>query len=142
MVIVNLFNGQHFFAFGQFFQRSQIKSIIISAIFEHDEHHESSLILCLPCRKINIMKKLELLVENIKCGGCMTSIKKGILELAGVMHVDIALEEEKITIEGDRLNRAAILKKLDGMGYPEKGNNTLFKEAKSYVSCAIGKVSA
>ena len=88
------------------------------------------------------MKKLELLVENIKCGGCMTSIKKGILELAGVMHVDIALEEEKITIEGDRLNRAAILKKLDGMGYPEKGNNTLFKEAKSYVSCAIGKVSA
>jgi copper chaperone CopZ len=88
------------------------------------------------------MKKLELLVENIKCGGCMTSIKKGILELAGVTHVDIALKEEKITIEGNRLNRAAILKKLDSMGYPEKGNNSLFKEAKSYVSCAIGKVTS
>ena len=71
----------------------------------------------------------------------MTSIKKGILELAGVTHVDIALEDEKITIEGDRLNRAAIAKKLDGMGYPEKGNNTLFKEAKSDVSCAIGRMS-
>ena len=72
----------------------------------------------------------------------MTSIKKGILELAGVAHVDIELEDEKITIEGDHLNRTAIAKKLDGMGYPEKGNNTLFKEAKSYVSCAIGKVIA
>jgi copper chaperone len=61
--------------------------------------------------------------------------------LAGVTHVDIVLEEEKITIEGDRLNRAAIAKKLDGLGYPEKGNNTLFKEAKSYVSCAISKMS-
>lgn len=92
--------------------------------------------------KINKMKKLELVVENIKCGGCMTSIKKGILELKGVTQVDIALEEEKITIEGNDLDRAAISKKLDQMGYPEKGNNTLFKEAKSYVSCAIGKVSA
>lgn len=90
--------------------------------------------------KISNMKKLELFVENIKCGGCMTSIKKGILELAGVTHVDIELEEEKITIEGDHLNRTTIAKKLDGMGYPEKGNNTLFKEAKSYVSCAIGKM--
>ena len=93
-------------------------------------------------KNINNMKKLELFVENIKCGGCMTSIKKGILELSGVTHVEIALEEEKITIEGDHLNRAAISKKLDGMGYPEKGNNTLFKEAKSYVSCAIGKIGA
>jgi copper chaperone CopZ len=88
------------------------------------------------------MKKLELFVENIKCGGCMTSIKKGILELAGVTHVDISLEAEKITIEGNHLDRVAILKTLDHMGYPEKGNNTLFKEAKSYVSCAIGKVTA
>ncbi len=71
----------------------------------------------------------------------MTSIKKAILELAGVTHVDIALTEEKITIEGDHLKRATIAKILDGLGYPEKGNNTLFKEAKSYVSCAIGKMS-
>lgn len=88
------------------------------------------------------MEKLELFVENIKCGGCMTSIKKGILELAGVNKVEITLEDEKINIEGKQLNRAAILKKLDGMGYPEKGKNTFFKEAKSYVSCAIGKVTA
>jgi copper chaperone CopZ len=90
--------------------------------------------------KTSNMKKLEIFVENVKCGGCMTSIKKGILELAGVTHVDIELEEEKITIQGDHLNRTAITKKLDGMGYPEKGNNTFFKEAKSYVSCAIGKI--
>jgi copper chaperone CopZ len=92
--------------------------------------------------KTSKMKKLELFVENIKCGGCMTSIKKGILELKGVSQVEIAIEDEKITIEGDHLNRSVITKKLDGMGYPEKGNNTLFKEAKSYVSCAIGKMGS
>ena len=54
------------------------------------------------------MKKLELFVENIKCGGCMTSIKKGILELKGVSQVAIAIEDEKITIEGDHLNLSLI----------------------------------
>jgi copper chaperone CopZ len=86
------------------------------------------------------METLEIFVENIKCGGCMSGIKNALLEFKGVKSVEITLEEEKIRIEGDHLDRAAYVKKMDGMGYPEKGNNTLFKEAKSYVSCAIGKV--
>jgi copper chaperone CopZ len=64
------------------------------------------------------------------------------LEFKGVKSVEITLEEEKIQIQGKQLNREAYIKKMDSMGYPEKGNNTLFKEAKSYVSCAIGKVSS
>jgi hypothetical protein len=56
--------------------------------------------------------------------------------------VEIDLEEELITIQGENLDRTAYIKKVDGMGYPEKGNNTFLKEAKSYVSCAIGKVTA
>ena len=86
------------------------------------------------------METLEIFVENIKCGGCMSGIKKALLEFKGVKSVEITLEEEKIQIQGKQLNREAYIKKMDSMGYPEKGNNTLFKEAKSYVSCAIGKV--
>jgi copper chaperone CopZ len=88
------------------------------------------------------METLEIFVENIKCGGCMSGIKKALLEFKGVKSVEITLEEEKIQIQGKQLNREAYIKKMDSMGYPEKGNNTLFKEAKSYVSCAIGKVSS
>ena len=88
------------------------------------------------------METLEIFVENIKCGGCMSGIKKALLEFKGVKSVEITLEEEKILIQGEHLDRAAYIKKMDSMGYPEKGNNTLFKEAKSYVSCAIGKVSS
>jgi copper chaperone CopZ len=88
------------------------------------------------------METLELLVKNIKCGGCMSGIKNALLAFPGVKSVEINIEEEKITIQGEKLDRTAYLKKVDGMGYPEKGNNTLLKEAKSYVSCAIGKVTA
>jgi len=88
------------------------------------------------------METLELFVENIKCGGCMSGIKNALLAFPGVKSVEINIEEEKITIQGEKLDRTAYLNKVDGMGYPEKGNNTLLKEAKSYVSCAIGKVTA
>ncbi len=88
------------------------------------------------------METLEIFVENIKCGGCISGIKKALLGFKGVKSVEITLDEEKILIQGNQLNRAAYIKKMDSMGYPEKGNNTLFKEAKSYVSCAIGKVGS
>lgn len=87
------------------------------------------------------MKTQEILVENIKCGGCMTSIKSAIMKFAGVKSVDINLEEEKITIVGKGVKKEAILKKLTSLGYPEKGQNTIFNQAKSYVSCAVGKMS-
>ncbi len=87
------------------------------------------------------MEKIEIVVENISCGGCETSIKKGLLEIPGVAGVDVMLEAQKITVRGEKLNRDAITKKLDGMGYTKKGNNSFMKEVKSYVSCAIGKVS-
>lgn len=83
----------------------------------------------------------EIFVENIKCNGCMTSIKSAIMKFTGVKSVEINLDEEKITIGGKLLKKEVILKKLTSLGYPEKGNNTLFNQAKSYVSCAVGKMS-
>jgi copper chaperone CopZ len=87
------------------------------------------------------MEKQVIWVENIKCGGCMTSIKSAIMKFAGVKSVEINLEEEKISIVGQGVKKEAILKKLTSLGYPEKGHNTILNQAKSYVSCAVGKMS-
>lgn len=82
-----------------------------------------------------------IILENIKCAGCMSSIKDGLMKLSGVKTVEVNKEEEKITISGDNYKREEVIAKLSSMGYPESGHNDLMHKAKSYVSCAIGKMS-
>jgi len=79
-------------------------------------------------------------VENIKCGGCMNSIKTALLKLDGVTDVSIDKEIDTVTVTGT-MNREDVVNKLNDLGYPEKGNNTLIRKAKSYVNCAIGRMS-
>jgi len=79
-------------------------------------------------------------VENIKCGGCMNSIKTALLKLDGVTEVSINKEIDTVTVTG-AMNREDVVNKLNDLGYPEKGNNTLIRKAKSYVNCAIGRMS-
>ncbi|MFM6954914.1 MAG: heavy-metal-associated domain-containing protein [Sphingobacteriaceae bacterium] len=87
------------------------------------------------------METQEILVENIKCSGCMNSIKTAVLKLPGVAEVKIIKEEDKVQIIGEGMDRIALVAKLNSLGYPEKGNNTLLKQAKSMVSCALGRMS-
>ena len=87
------------------------------------------------------MKTQEIFVENIKCAGCMTSIQHALLKIKGIEKVEIDKEAEKISLVGHNYQLSEVLDSLNGMGYPQKGENTLFKQAKSFVSCAIGKMS-
>ena len=87
------------------------------------------------------MKTQEIFVENIKCAGCMTSIKHALLKIKGVTKIEIDKDEEKVSLMGHKYELSEVIKSLNSMGYPQKGDNTLFKQAKSYVSCAIGKMS-
>jgi copper chaperone CopZ len=79
-------------------------------------------------------------VENIKCGGCMNSIKTALLKLDGVTEVSIDKEIDTVMVTGTMI-REDVVNKLNDLGYPEKGNNTLIRKAKSYVNCAIGQMS-
>lgn len=79
-------------------------------------------------------------VENIKCGGCMNSIKTALMKLENVEEVTIDKEIDTIFVKGT-IARETIIFKLNELGYPEKGNNSFTKKAKSYVNCAIGKMS-
>lgn len=88
------------------------------------------------------MKTEKITVENIKCGGCMNSIKTALLKIPAIEEVSIDKETETITIIGAiTIDRNEIITQLSKMGYPEIGNNNMLLKAKSFVSCAVGNLS-
>lgn len=87
------------------------------------------------------MNELKIQVENIKCGGCMNSIKKAMLSIPGVQAAEVSKENETVTILGYDFNAETVLNRLAELGYPEKGNNSLLSKAKSFISCATGKMN-
>ena len=82
----------------------------------------------------------QIAVENIKCGGCMHSIKTALEKIETVSEVNIDKDTEIITVNA-AVTRAVLVKTLSNLGYPEKGHNSLINIGKSYVSCAIGKMT-
>ena len=84
-------------------------------------------------------------IDNLKCGGCEKTILKGLNGLDGVTDVSVDHELQMVSLHADPAMRAPILEKLQDMGYPEKGSIEGFEAGvsniKSYVSCAIGKMS-
>ena len=88
------------------------------------------------------MMTLEIL--NLKCGGCANSIKKGLLAINGVTDVTVDLETSKVTVDTkDNSVLTEVKNKLGTMGYPEVGDaNTIIHKAKSFVSCATGRMSS
>ena len=85
-------------------------------------------------------------VENIKCGGCARSIKGAVGAIPGIAGAEVDVGTGEVRIEGDEAARAAVVRRLREMGYPEKGSaaglESAVAVAKSYVSCAIGKMGA
>ena len=84
-----------------------------------------------------------LYIQNIKCGGCANTITKNLTTLEGIQNITVNVEESAVGFSyanDDQLN--TIKDKLKVLGYPEDGTaNSLGSKAKSYVSCAIGKMS-
>jgi len=94
----------------------------------------------------NKKMKTKIIIDNIKCSGCAGSIKKGLRLFSEVSEVVVDVENESVEItHQDNFPVNALKEKLLAMGYPEKGTLEGFDKftanAKSYVSCAIGKIS-
>lgn len=84
-------------------------------------------------------------VKNVKCGGCANTLKKSLLEDFGEVEVDLEVEPRKITLEIAEEKMEALKLKLRSLGYPLMSDNlntfqTVGTTAKSFVSCAIGKM--
>lgn len=88
------------------------------------------------------MKTINIL--NLKCNGCANTIKKGLLSIEGVNNIEVTLENSEIKINDvSEEIFTSVKEKLSKMGYPEIGDaNTMMHKAKSFVSCASGKMSS
>jgi copper chaperone len=88
------------------------------------------------------MKTEKIIIANLKCGGCETTIKKGLLKIDGVTSVKIDNENDAVTVTyEDNVEREKITNKLHALGYPEATEeNGLLLQLKSYASCMMGKI--
>jgi len=84
-------------------------------------------------------------VLNVKCGGCANTLKKSLLEEFGEVEVNLEVMPREITLNIDETQIGSLKSKLKTLGYPfvTEELNTIEKittTAKSFVSCAIGKI--
>ena len=84
-------------------------------------------------------------IENLKCDGCENMFLKGLMSIAGVAGVIVDHAQKAVVLEADTKQRPQIVAMLLGMGYPEKGSvaglDKGIATAKSFVSCATGRIS-
>jgi copper chaperone CopZ len=87
--------------------------------------------------------KTTIYIQNLKCGGCANTITKNLSTIEAVSEVTVNVEESSISLTYLNDEKLTEVKdKLKVLGYPEDGEaNSLGSKAKSYVSCAIGKMS-
>jgi copper chaperone len=83
-------------------------------------------------------------IQNLKCGGCASTITKKLNALDDVSDVVVGVEDNSVTFEYSEEHTLDVVKKtLSEIGYPEDGDvNNLTTKAKSYVSCAFGKITS
>jgi copper chaperone len=88
---------------------------------------------------------MDIQIENLKCGGCANTITKGLSAMDGVTDVVVHNDTNQVSLTADEVLRPAVLEKLRSMGYPETGSVSGLASgiatAKSFVSCAIGRVT-
>lgn len=87
-----------------------------------------------------------ILIDNLKCGGCQASIKNALHKIEGVEKVLINDKTCHVSvIHDEHVTRNMLTKTLKSLGYPETGTTAGIEKslanAKSYISCAIGKMS-
>ncbi len=80
--------------------------------------------------------------QNLKCGGCANTISGKLSELENISDIAINIEESEIIFK--HLNQSdvdVVKKKLSALGYPSiEDENAVLSKAKSFVSCATGKL--
>lgn len=87
---------------------------------------------------------MKITVENIKCGGCAGTITKKLNIEFNTDSTKVNVEQGMIDINVEDIKRNEVTKILLNLGYPETdsihGFGSVKAKAKSFVSCAIGKM--
>lgn len=87
------------------------------------------------------MTSEKIIIANLKCNGCATTIKNELMKVKGVVAVDVDIENDAVNVSYGKTQRQAIIDKLEDLGYPEAtAKNGLLLQLKSYTSCMLGKI--
>ncbi|MFT7823145.1 MAG: heavy metal-associated domain-containing protein [Sulfurimonas sp.] len=86
-------------------------------------------------------------VLNVKCGGCASTLKKKLFDEFGEVEVDLEKEPRQISLDIADQQVPSLKKVLKKLGYPMVDEEMGFvesktTEAKSFISCAIGKMNS
>ncbi len=86
--------------------------------------------------------KTKIIVQNLKCGGCANTITTKLSQLDNVTNVLVNIESSTVSFVALNAEDALSVKeKLKAIGYPSVGeSNRVLSKAKSFVSCATGKM--
>lgn len=80
-------------------------------------------------------------VDNLKCGGCASTIRHRVQELPGITGVWVDPDAGTVRFEHDGPSvQEQVLALLHRLGYPETGTGGTMEKVRSYVSCAIGRI--
>jgi len=85
-------------------------------------------------------------VLNVKCGGCANTLTTKLADEFGEVAVNLEVEPRQITLDVEDANIPALREALKGLGYPMSDEDLTTMEgftttAKSFVSCAVGKMN-
>ena len=87
------------------------------------------------------MNKEKIIIDNLKCGGCVNTVIKELKTVEGIQNIKVDLESSTIEFEKEEsTSRITVVEKLAKIGYPEQGTSNMIQKAKSYVSCMLGKL--
>ena len=86
-------------------------------------------------------------VFNVKCSGCASTLKSRLSEEFGEIEVNLEVLPRKITLDMENKDIDKLAKALRELGYPLADEEMGFMDsttakAKSFVSCAIGKINS
>lgn len=86
-------------------------------------------------------------VENVKCGGCASTLKKRLEPLFGDVSVNLDVHPREITLEIEEAQMEQLRQSLREIGYPLCDDHLGFVDTastkmKSFVSCAVGRINS
>jgi copper chaperone len=85
-------------------------------------------------------------VVNIKCGGCARSIERALRADPRVVSVEVDITAGQVSLQATPEAVEAARATLLRLGYPEAGSaagmKALKAKAKSFVSCAVGRLAS
>jgi copper chaperone CopZ len=85
-------------------------------------------------------------IFNVKCAGCASTLKSKLYKEFGEIEINLNVLPRKITLNIDDKEVTKLSKALRTLGYPFATEEMSFMDstsvkAKSFVSCAIGKMN-